>query len=107
MGYRVVETRKKVMLNGVEVGEIDAVVVDEANTLWGVEIKAGRIDVTGIRQAYVNALVAGVKPMVVCKGFADDLLKSLGIERLEDIEVGYNADMVILDKGFRVVKNNC
>jgi N-acetylglucosamine-6-phosphate deacetylase len=45
--------------------------------------------------------------MVVCKGFADDLLKSLGIERLEDIEVGYNADMVILDKGFRVVKNNC
>ena len=30
--------------------------------------------------------------------------KSLGIERLGDIEVGYSADIAILDKDFRVVK---
>jgi predicted RecB family endonuclease len=95
MGYRVVETRKKVMLNGVEVGEIDAIVADEANTLWGVEIKAGRIDVTGIRQAYVNALVAGVKPMVVCKGFADDAAKELA-ERL-GVKVIELSDVFLVD----------
>jgi predicted RecB family endonuclease len=95
MGYRVVETRKKVILNGVEVGEIDAIVADESNTLWGVEIKAGRIDVTGIRQAYVNALVAGVKPMVVCKGFADDAAKELA-ERL-GVKVIELSDVFLVD----------
>ncbi|MCC6016394.1 MAG: recombinase RecB [Desulfurococcaceae archaeon] len=77
IGFRVLETRKKVVLNGIEVGEIDALATDDKGDLYAVEVKAGRIDVTGIRQAYVNALLLNAKPMVVCKGFADDAAKEL------------------------------
>ncbi len=87
MGYRIIETRKRIRIHGVEVSEIDAIVEDEDGNRYGVEIKAGRIDVTGIRQAYVNAVIAGVKPMVVAKGFADDaaaaLAEKLGVKVLQ------------------------
>ncbi|MEM4934037.1 MAG: recombinase RecB [Desulfurococcaceae archaeon] len=81
LGYRVLEVGKKIELGGVEVGEIDAIVADSAGELYAVEVKAGKIDVSGIRQAYVNALLVGTRPMVVCKGFADDAAKGLA-ERL-------------------------
>ncbi len=87
LGYRVIETRKRIKIHGVEVAEIDAVVEDGEGNQYAVEIKAGRIDVTGIRQAYVNAVVAGLKPMVVAKGFADDsaaaLAEELGVKVLQ------------------------
>ena len=67
MGYRIIETRKRIKIHGIEVSEIDAIVEDEDGNRYGVEIKAGRIDVTGIRQAYVNAIIASVKPMVIAK----------------------------------------
>ncbi|MEM4662384.1 MAG: restriction endonuclease, partial [Desulfurococcaceae archaeon] len=81
LGYRVLEVGKKIELGGVEVGEIDVIVADSAGELYAVEVKAGKIDVSGIRQAYVNALLVGTRPMVVCKGFADDAAKELA-ERL-------------------------
>lgn len=81
LGYRVLEVGKKIELGGVEVGEVDVIVSDSAGELYAVEVKAGKIDVSGIRQAYVNALLVGTKPMVVCKGFADDAAKELA-ERL-------------------------
>jgi len=77
LGLRVVETRKKVILNNTQVGEVDAIAVDENGTVYAVEIKAGKVDVTGIRQAYVNAILLNAKPAVVCKGFADDATKEL------------------------------
>lgn len=87
LGYRIIETRKRIKIHGIEVSEIDAIVEDENGDRYGVEIKAGRIDVTGIRQAYVNAVIAGVKPMVVAKGFADDaaaaLAEKLGVKVLQ------------------------
>lgn len=87
LGYRIIETRRRIKIHGIEVSEIDAIVEDENGDRYGVEIKAGRIDVTGIRQAYVNAVIAGVKPMVVAKGFADDaaaaLAEKLGVKVLQ------------------------
>jgi len=87
MGYRIIETRKRIKVHGIEVSEIDAIVEDEDGNRYGVEIKAGRIDVTGIRQAYVNAIIAGVKPMIIAKGFADDaaaaLAEKLGVKVLQ------------------------
>jgi predicted RecB family endonuclease len=77
LGFKVIEIRKRILVNGIEVGEVDAIVEDNNGARWGVEIKAGRIDVTGVRQAYVNAVIAEVKPMIVCKGFADDAAKEL------------------------------
>lgn len=91
LGFRVVETRKRIIVNGVEVGEADVIVVDGNNQYWSVEIKAGKVDVSGVRQAYVNALLLNMKPMIICKGFADDsatqLAEILGVKviQLSDI----------------------
>lgn len=77
IGFKVLEVRKKIVLNGIEVGEVDAVAVDENGDLYAVEVKAGKADVAGVRQAYINALLLNAKPIIVCKGFADDAAKEL------------------------------
>ncbi len=77
MGFSIIETNRRIYINGAEVGEIDIVAQDRDGNLWAVEVKAGKLDVTGVRQAYVNAVIAGMKPMVICKGFADDAAKQL------------------------------
>jgi len=77
LGYKIIETSKRIEINGVEVGEIDVVASDQQGEIYAVEVKAGRIDVSGIRQAYVNALLINAKPLVVCKGFADDAAREL------------------------------
>ncbi len=81
LGYRIIDTHVRVKQHGFEIAEIDAVVEDNNGVKYAVEIKAGRIDVNGVRQAYVNAIVAGYKPLVVAKGYADDSARELA-ERL-------------------------
>ena len=81
LGYKVLEVGKKIVINNTEIGEVDVVVEDSSGEEYAVEVKAGRLDVSGVRQAYVNALVIGAKPMVICKGFADDAARELA-ERL-------------------------
>ncbi len=91
MGYRVLELRKRVRIEGVDVAEIDAIAVGPDGETYAVEIKAGRLDVTGVRQAYTNAVLVGAKPLVVCKGFADEsariLAEKLGVKvvQLSDV----------------------
>ncbi|AEM38806.1 RecB family-like endonuclease [Pyrolobus fumarii 1A] len=84
MGYRILETHKRIIIDGVEVAEVDAIVEAPSGEKYAVEIKAGRIDVTTLRQAYVNALLLDAKPMVVARGFADEaaekLAEKLGVE---------------------------
>lgn len=77
LGFKILETRKKIILNNIEVGEIDAIALDENGDAYAVEVKAGKADVTGIRQAYINALLLNAKPIIVCKGFADDAAREL------------------------------
>ena len=83
MGFRIVGYRKKVEVEGVEVGEID-LLAERDGALYAVEVKAGPLDVGGVRQAYVNAVVAGARPLVVARGYADDsarrLAERLGVE---------------------------
>ena len=85
MGLKIVDIHKKVIVDGIEVGEIDFVAEDPTTgDTYGVEVKAGKIDITGLRQVYVNCLLANLKPLVICKGFADDsasiLAEKLGIK---------------------------
>jgi predicted RecB family endonuclease len=77
LGYRVLEVGKKVIINGTEIGEVDVLAEDQSGEKYAVEVKAGRLDVGGVRQAYVNALILGAKPMVICKGFSDDAAREL------------------------------
>lgn len=88
IGLKIIDVHKKVVIDGVEVGEIDFVAKDPSTgDIYGVEVKAGKIDVTGLRQVYVNCLLANLKPLVICKGFADDsasiLAEKLGIKVIQ------------------------
>ncbi|MEM0380310.1 MAG: YraN family protein [Desulfurococcaceae archaeon] len=76
-GYRVIDRNTKVYVNNVEVGEVDAIVEDSNGNRYAVEIKAGTIDVNGIRQIYVNSQLLGYKPLVVAKGYADESAEKL------------------------------
>ncbi len=77
LGFKVLETHKKVFVNNIEVGEVDIIASDGNGQLWAVEVKAGKIDVSGVRQIYVNSILLNMKPMIICKGFADDSAKEL------------------------------
>ncbi len=90
-GYIILETHKRIRIGGVEVAEIDALAKGPDGETYVVEVKAGRLDVTGVRQAYTNAVLLGARPLVVCKGYADESAKTLAeklgvkVVKLEDI----------------------
>lgn len=77
--------RYKIYREGVEVGEIDILATDEKGELYAVEVKAGKVDITGIRQAYVNAKLVGAKPLVIARGYADEGAKLLAEELNVDV----------------------
>lgn len=85
-GFKILETNPKIMVQGVEIGEIDLIVQDD-NRTYAVEVKAGRADVGSVRQVYANAKLLGHVPMLVCKGFANDAARvvagELGVDVVE------------------------
>ncbi|MEL9991815.1 MAG: endonuclease NucS [Thermoproteus sp.] len=80
LGLTPLAHRYKIMRGGVEVGEVDVLAEDADKKLYAVEIKAGKVDVSGIRQAYINAKLLEAKPVVVCRGYADESAKKLAEE---------------------------
>lgn len=76
-GFKIIDRGTKIVLNGIEVGEVDAIVEDPSGERYAVEIKAGSIDINGIRQAYVNSQLLGYKPLIVAKGYADESAETL------------------------------
>ncbi len=87
LGYKVLDYRVPVKINNVDVSEVDAIIEDENGEKYAVEIKAGKIDVNGIRQAYVNARILGLKPLIIGKGFSDEgarmLAEKLGVKIIQ------------------------
>jgi len=95
MGYKVIDRRVRVRVEGVEVAEVDALAIGPDGALYAVEVKAGRLDVGGVRQAYSNAVLLNAKPLVVCKGFADEAAEKLA-ERL-GVRVVELSDVFLVD----------
>ena len=71
LGYRIVQARLKVVVDGVEVSDVD-LVAEKDGERFAVEVKSGYADVSSIRQAYVNSVLTGMKPLVVARGFSDE-----------------------------------
>ena len=80
MGFKVLDTRKKIIKDGVEVGEVDIVASSPEGELYAVEVKAGKASVSDIRQAYTGALLLGMKPLIICKSFADAAAETVAKE---------------------------
>jgi predicted RecB family endonuclease len=71
-GFRVLSTNYRVTDEGDKIVDIDIVVEDSGGVKYAVEVKAGKGDVNAVRQTYANAKLCGFKPLLICKGFADD-----------------------------------
>ncbi|GBF08347.1 hypothetical protein apy_00720 [Aeropyrum pernix] len=96
-GFRVLDFHVPIEDGGVEVGEID-IVAEKGGSRYSVEVKAGMADINAVRQAYVNSLISGMKPMIVARG-ADEaarkLAEKLGVELivLPDVVVSSTDDL--------------
>ncbi|MFN3804082.1 MAG: restriction endonuclease [Pyrobaculum sp.] len=84
LGFTPKAVRYKIYREGVEVGEVDILAVDERGETYAIEVKAGRVDISGIRQAYINARLLEARPLVIARGYADEgakeLARELGVE---------------------------
>ncbi len=76
LGYRIVDRRKRVEIAGVDVAEID-IVAEKEGDVYAVEVKAGKVSVTDIRQAFSNAALIGAKALIVCRGFSNEAARLL------------------------------
>ncbi len=84
LGYRIVEVRRPLVVGGEEISDID-IVAERDGQLYAVEVKAGSADVGAVRQAYTNAVLAGMKPLIVARGVDDKARAAasrLGVEIL-------------------------
>ncbi len=70
MGYTIIEANHQLSSDGETIAEID-ILAEKAGERYAVEVKAGRAHLSSVRQAYANAQLAGMQPMLICKK-ADD-----------------------------------
>jgi len=85
LGFKVAGRRVPVELEGREVAEVD-LLLEPPEGKVAVEVKAGKVDVSAVRQAYANAKALGAEPMVVGSGWANEearlLAEKLGVRYL-------------------------
>jgi len=83
LGFTIIDYHVPVIVDDVEVSDVD-IVAEKDGRRYAIEVKAGAIDVSGLRQAYVNSVLTGMKPLVVARGYSGDearaLAKKLGVE---------------------------
>ena len=83
MGFKIIERRSKVIVDNIEVSDVD-IVAERDGVRYAVEVKAGYVDVSSVRQAYVNSVLTGMRPLLVARGFSDEaavaVARRLGVE---------------------------
>ena len=105
LGLKVLDRRARVMVNGIEVGEVDIVAEDNAGNRYAIEVKSGKVDVSAIRQAYVNAKVLNAKPLIVARGFSNDSSKALADELGVSVINLEDAVVLTIDELRTVIEN--
>lgn len=76
MGYRVLQENVPIVVGESQVGEVD-LLVENATGLHAVEVKAGKVSVSDIRQAKINAELLGATPLIIARGFSDKSAEAL------------------------------
>ncbi|RLG40759.1 MAG: hypothetical protein DRO05_05555, partial [Thermoproteota archaeon] len=84
----------RIVLDQAEVFEVDIIAQDEEGEKYCVEVKSGRVGVSDIRQVYANSKILDMKPMLVCKGFADEAAEAVAREL--DVRVISLSDYYVL-----------
>ncbi len=75
MGYAIVEANHELRSEGETIAEID-ILAEKDDERYAVEVKAGRANLSSVRQAYANAQLAGMHPMLICKKADDAVMES-------------------------------
>ena len=77
LGYEVLETNRIVSVDEAEAFEVDIIALSPEGENYCVEVKAGEAGVSDIRQVFADSEVLGLKPMLVCKGFANEAAEAV------------------------------
>ena len=85
LGYKILETNKKIIVDEAEAFEVDILALSPKGERCCVEVKAGSVSVSDIRQVFADSKILGLKPLLVCKGFADEAAEAVAREL--DVEV--------------------
>jgi len=71
LGYQILDRRRRIVKDEEEIGEVD-IIAKRNGEMYAVEVKSGTISVSDIRQAYMNALFLGFKPLIIGRGISDE-----------------------------------
>jgi len=86
LGYKILETKKKIILDQSEAFEVDILAISPEGEKYCVEVKAGKAGVSDVRKVYADSKILGFKPMLICKGFSDEaaeaVAKKLGVKMI-------------------------
>ena len=85
LGYKILETNKKILVDDAEAFEVDILTLNPKGERCCVEVKAGSASVSDIRQVFADSQILKLKPLLVCKGFADEAAEVVAREL--DVEV--------------------
>ena len=80
LGYKIMETNKKITVDEAEAFEVDILALNPKGEKYCVEVKAGSASVSDIRQVFADSEILGLKPLLVCKGFADEAAEAVAKE---------------------------
>lgn len=85
IGFEILEKNKEIEVGGKKVAEVD-IVARAPKDLYAVEVKAGKVDVSSVRQAFANAKLLNAVPMVIGSGWANEearlVAEELGVKYL-------------------------
>ena len=95
-GYTILDERKVFKVNDIEIAEVDYIVTDASGQKYIVEVKAGDIDVSNIRNAYANAKTLNMKPLLIGRGFSNTAAEVLA-KKLEVDVLFFRDYFLILD----------
>jgi len=98
IGFEIIERNKSIEINGKVVAEVD-IFAKAPCSYYAIEVKAGKVDVGAVRQAYANGEALGATPMVMGVGWSNEeakyLAEKLGVKYLmfDDLYVSTREDL--------------
>ena len=80
IGYKILRANEIFKLRGVEIAEIDFIAESPEGDKYVVEVKAGEVDVSTIRNVYANAKILKMRQLIIGRGFSNDAAKKIAEE---------------------------
>ncbi|MEX2739563.1 MAG: recombinase RecB [Candidatus Wukongarchaeota archaeon] len=96
LGYEILETNRIVNVGEAEAFEVDMIALSQEGQKYCVEVKAGQAGVSDIRQVFADSEVLGLKPMLVCKGFANEAAEAVA-KKLDVKMIPFSQYYVLLE----------